>query len=283
MQECCQAVHLGAWAPTAMDLARARHSALMLGNDSFLASSTHPESLDLIGNERIFKANLARDMKWYQECKVRVIDLCHGPELVSDVESGSLNAEVYDNDGDKGDSSEVPDSWLIIVALEFGIHPRPLAQPAFGSTPIVDTRPPLVYMNFNRYSKVDGKWMYMSNMSYIPSREPFGKFYERYNDGVSVEDSQMESTFGFHGRPAQMPTVTTPWHTDRSYQGKGWLYMDDLRTDGTDNDESEAGAYATWLGGLEARAQYEEALRDPIYDLDTWMFRDGRFRKDVCP
>lgn len=252
-----------------MDLARARHSALMLGMDSFLANTTHPESLDLIGNERIFKANLAREMKWYQECKVRVIDLCHGPELVSDTESGATSRVVYENDGDKGDDSEVPDSWLVILAQEFGIHPRPLPAPELGSAPVVDTRPPFVYMNFYRFMKLDGKWMFMNAMSHIPSREPFGLFFERYNDGVSVEDSQMESTYGFHGRPAQLPTVTAPWHTDRSYQGKQWLYMDDMQTEGADDDENEAGAYASWLGGLPARAQYEEALRNPMYDLDT--------------
>ena len=159
-QDCCLPFHEGSWAHTAVEVALARLSALILGNEDFLVASTHPESLGMIGSRRQLARSLHRQIRMYQMASPQRMDLCHGegrgtPEspLLRGITGLSRPA------GDRGAEEAGNDSWIVAMALQY-------VDSAAGN----GLRS---FVEIGRYLKHEGQWLFLGNENSLPNAQPF--------------------------------------------------------------------------------------------------------------
>lgn len=150
--ECCQPIVEGAWARSPPELARARFTAMQLGNAQLLADTTHPESLKAIGT----KQQLLR--KWEAEMRMRG---AHQPSMVDMAFAQDPQDE---------------DCWYVMSALTY---PEMVKKPAKDSSP-------MVYIVAETYVKEAGRWCFYEFPRSFPTLEPLMNFIDKYEGNDSV-------------------------------------------------------------------------------------------------
>ncbi len=151
--ECCQPIVEGAWARNPPELARARFTAMQLGNAQLLADTTHPESLKAIGT----KQQLLR--KWEAEMRVRE---AHQPSMVDMAFAQDPQDE---------------DCWYVLSALSYpDIFKKKSAKDSSR----------MVYVVVERYVKEAGRWCFYEFPRSYPSLEPLVNFIDKYEGNDSV-------------------------------------------------------------------------------------------------
>jgi hypothetical protein len=150
-QDCCAPLHQGTWARSAVDLAMARISALTLGLPSFLADTTHPDSLDALHGRRRLLHSSEVEVRRFQSMRLRVIDAAAGP---------------YNDDDDNSDASG-PDGkpssrWVVAMVVEGLVDGEQREE-----------------LRVNSFHKHGGRWAYYGTEGQLPDSSSFLQFYER--------------------------------------------------------------------------------------------------------
>lgn len=266
--ECCQPIVEGAWARSPPELARARFTAMQLGNAQLLADTTHPESLKAIGT----KQQLLR--KWEAEMRMRG---AHQPSMVDMAFAQDPQDE---------------DCWYVMSALTY---PEMVKKPAKDSSP-------MVYIVAETYVKEAGRWCFYEFPRSFPTLEPLMNFIDKYEGNDSVVqpwDGVYEySWLAVPPAPLAAPASPAPHSNDYNHdeqqaqqqqQGRGqghrgwlvdgwtepaapggWVYLDNAV-------DPDTGLTPAETAQVMARVMRSTDLRDPDPDFDTWYFRHGRF------
>ncbi|KAG2489392.1 hypothetical protein HYH03_012034 [Edaphochlamys debaryana] len=256
-RDCCGPIIAGAWSRTAPELARARFTAIVLGDAKALTDTTHPEALAAIGTKQSLRKKMEKLMR----------------RMGSDQAPPALTDSVHAQD------PEDPDAWIVMLAFSL-----------LSTDPTRDSTPP--YVAIERYVKHNGRWLYFGPMRSFPMLKEFAPFVERYPASFGEEDD-FDGTYGpYRGmyeynwmvmspRPSQHPftAATAAFSSDplgsfasaasqqlrQSPLGPGWL------ADGwpTGEDKQEPGGWVyldraldplTGLTAAQLAARTQQAL-----------------------
>lgn len=170
---CCQPFHNGQWAPTAVDLARARHAAIRMGLCEYVADTTYSESPELVGGRGRYirsltsRAPRSLDQVHVELCRkldFKLIDLHHGP-------------------------GEEEDVWYVIL----WINSLPIESFTMDSAPSQEERFNMLFCE--QYQREGGRWWFVKRMEdcpHVPGLDDFAKRYEEYEaEGTAPSDFSM--------------------------------------------------------------------------------------------
>ncbi|GAX73994.1 hypothetical protein CEUSTIGMA_g1444.t1 [Chlamydomonas eustigma] len=255
-KECCSEIHKGAWAHTAVELGAARFSARILGLTDFLADTTHPESLDLIGSKRQLIRQLTKEIKKFQNYFVSPIELCHGEGNL--LPNKTLKDEALES------------SWLVVIAFQ-----------GLADWEGTNQR---IYLLPERYLKLEGKWMYYGEESEIPVGGVFANFMEKY---YSEQDSEgpMASSADEEDDKIDEELFSKEWMNKAGLKADGskWAYSFELiqpsyAPHGTTTEDQVLGP---WLWDELAAEDGEPAMLQPGQDRPRR--RQLVYLDDYCP
>ena len=236
----------GAWAPTALDLAKARVAARLSDDQGFLADSSHPESLAAIGGRRACMRSAAKEARWFQRAKLQVLEWCHGEGVGED-------------------------TWVVACAMKSS---EPGQEKGAGA--------PSVTCVYEVYQKDgSGRWWFLSHVTswtkldQVLIRTPaFNAFFEKYyHQGPEGGCEDALFPYSFQLAAPRKSSQQLPWRFNLS-PSEAAIYID---ANLSEEQFRDADVEMMWS------EEVAEDLRDPPMDPDTFMFRFGKYRTDDRP
>ena len=252
LQDCCGHVIGGAWAQTAVDLARARYTATALGDAQMLADSTHPESLAAIGTRRSLLRKSHWLLKAFEFNKLQLVDMVHQAD------------------------PEEADAWWVLQAVA-------------GRQP---SGKDVQFLFAEKYVKHQGKWLFFSSPQEFPALQPFCDFCQRYDVAepfLGPRHGQFEFDWmqlpPRVNRRSSLPWLEDDWPSDEQAAAAGskpqppapagWMYLDTAR-------DPLTGLTAAQMAAVQQSFFDQAALGDvtgrpTIEAYEAWYYRHGRF------